>query len=290
MIRFVAFLLAGIGSLMASPTAVSGDDHPLEAVVSIPPQQGILERLGGSEVFVTVLIPPGRSPATFEPGPRQLTAILRSDLLLPLGLPFERTVTARIEKMAPGLEVCRAAASDFDAVVHGQRSSMDPHFWLDPVLATEYARNVVRCLDRLRPDSAPLFETNLEAFAGELGELDRRITRRLEPYKGRRFYVFHPAFGYFARRYGLEQIAIEHEGKNPTGRQLADVIEHARTDGVRTIFVQPQFADSSAQAVASAIGATIVPLDPLPRDVVTGIERIADAVVQALESPEEEER
>jgi len=288
--RFVTGLIVSATGLIALQAASAGGDRVLEAVVSIPPQQGILERLGGSEISVTVLIPPGRSPATFEPGPRQLAAILKSDLLLPLGLPFERTVTARIEEMAPGLEICRAAPSDLDAGAHGQRSSMDPHFWLDPVLAAQYARNVVRCLGRLRPDSLPVFESNVATLTGDLGELDRRIARRLEPFRGRRFYVFHPAFGHFAHRYGLEQTAIEYEGKNPTGRQLAEVIEHARADGIRTIFVQPQFADSSVQAVASAIGARVVPLDPLPRDIVTGIELIADEVVQALESPGEEER
>ncbi len=278
----VVMLLGGSGGAMAQ--------GPIRAVVSIPPQQEILQRLGGQQVSVTVLIPPGRSPATFEPSPRQMASVSDADLLLPLNLPFERTVVARIRHIEPDLPVCDASpvismgnAGRSDSEVHDHSRGLDPHFWLDPRLTIEYASGVTQCLCRVRPESCDVFRTNLEDYSVALDAVDARIAERLAPFSGRSFWVFHPALGYFAERYGLLQVAIEREGKNPTGRSLAEVIEGAREQGVRIIFVQRNFADSAARAVAEAVGADLVELDPLAPDLLANLDRIADLVVGSFD-------
>ena len=101
--------------------------------------------------------------------------------------------------------------------------------------------------------------------------------------KGRDLFVFHPAYGYFARQYGLTQVAVETGGRQPSARHLAELIDRARARDVRVIFVQPQFARHSARAVADAIGGAVVPLDPLAEDYLGNLEQMASTVESALQ-------
>jgi len=289
-------VIFGVTALFgAVPDGVSG--QPIKVVVSILPQQEIVQKLGGSEVSVTVLIPPGRSPATFEPSPRLMASVSDADLLLPLGLPFERTVIARIHDIEPELPICNgspisktgvstAEAIHHDALdrrKHDHSGGPDPHFWLNPQLTIEYAQRVCRCLCQTRPQDCETFTANLAIYTEKLEAADRRVAAQLAPYAGRTLFVFHPAFGHFAHRYGLRQVAIEYEGKNPTGRHLAKLIEGAQAQGAKVIFVQPQFAGTGAQAVAAATGAELVELDPLAPDLLANAERIATRIASVFE-------
>lgn len=291
--------------MMTSTVAIAAGDlgrEPLSTVVSILPQQEIVQRIGGSEVSVIVLIPPGSSPATFEPSPRLMTSLSDSDLLLPLGLPFEQTVIARIHDIEPDLAMCQGSpvfeAHDANAAVatghdhaddshsHDHSDGPDPHFWLDPQLTIEYAHRVSRCLCRARPQACDAFTENAAKYVDELSAINTRIEHQLAPYAGRTMVVFHPAFGHFASRYGLQQVAIEFEGKNPTGRHLAETIEIVKRNGTRVIFIQPQFAGSGAHALAAAIDAELVELDPLAPDLLANLERIASQLVATFSTNE----
>ncbi len=297
MTRLAATVVLGFTALFGSVSdGMAG--QPIEAVVSILPQQEILQRLGGPEVSVTVLIPPGRSPATFEPSPRLMASVSDADLLLPLGLPFERTVIGRIHDIEPELPICNfspsaeagvstAEAIHHDALdrrKHDHSQGPDPHFWLNPQLTIEYAQKVCRCLCQTRPQGCETFTANLANYTEALEASDRQISARLAPYAGRTLFVFHPAFGHFAHRYKLRQVAIEYEGKNPTGRYLSGLIQDAKTAGAKVIFVQPQFAGTGAQAVAAAIGADLVELDPLAPDLLANLERITARIAKAFEA------
>ncbi len=299
MTRFIIGVILTVTALVGTVSdGMAGE--PISAVVSILPQQEIVQRLGGSEVVVTVLIPPGRSPATFEPSPRLMASVSDADLLLPLGLPFERTVIARIHDLEPGLTVCQGSptvtvqtgTSTAEAIHHDHQDRRrhhhtqgpDPHFWLDPHLTIEYAQQVCRCLCQARPQVCETFTENLATYTEALEAADRRIAAQMAPYAGRSLVVFHPAFGHFARRYGLRQVAIEYEGKNPTGRHLGRLIDSAKAQGDRVIFVQPQFAGTSAEAVAAAVDADLVELDPLAPDLLANLERIAARIAGAFEA------
>lgn len=290
-------VVLGIAAVVGTSVEVSGES--IKAVVSILPQQEIVQEIGGSEVTVTVLIPPGKSPATFEPSPRLMAAVSDADLLLPLALPFERTVIARIHDLHPDLPVCRGLPivemetgastaeaihhDDLDHTGHDHREGPDPHFWLDPQQTIDYAHHVRRCLCDARPQACNAFTANTEIYTKKLAAADARISALLAPFSGRNLFVFHPAFGHFTHRYGLQQMAIEFEGKNPTGRHLATVIRDAEAQKVGVIFIQPQFAGSGAQAVAAAIDADLVELDPLAPDLLANLERIASIVARAFE-------
>ncbi len=168
---------------------------------------------------------------------------------------------------------------------HGEPAgdhSMDPHVWLSPLLLKHQAERIAAALMEVDPAHAPQYGANLESLLAELDAVHRRIRDRLHPYRGQAFYVFHPAFGYFADCYGLRQIAVEHGGKTPTQRQLRELIHRAAQDRPRAIFVQPQYDVRAAKVVADAIGAELVVIDDLAPDLLANLERLAEKMAAAL--------
>jgi zinc transport system substrate-binding protein len=144
------------------------------------------------------------------------------------------------------------------------------------------AENIAAALAVADPSHRRDFERNLAALIDRLDALHRRIQRTLAPYRGRSFYVFHPGFGYFADAYGLRQEAVEAGGHSPTPPELRTLIERARADGIKAIFVQPQYAPQSAQVVAEQIGGRVVVINGLAKDVLADIEDIATKVAAAM--------
>ncbi|HUX07920.1 MAG TPA: zinc ABC transporter substrate-binding protein [Acidobacteriota bacterium] len=254
--------------------------------VSIPPQAFIAERIGGGLVEVEVLVKPGQEPHTFEPLPRQMTDLARAKLYFKAGMPFEQRL---VEKIAAGfgeLKIVDSFLGAETAVLHSQAADdheeHDPHVWLAPSVVRVMAGNTAEALSEADPGNTNVYQANLAGFLAELEEVDSRISYKLARYLGGAFYVLHPAYGHFAEEYGLRQVALEAEGKLPSPQRLVSLIEQARRDGVLTVFVQPQFDRKSAEALANAIGAEVVVLDPLARDLFANLERIAEALASSF--------
>jgi zinc transport system substrate-binding protein len=266
--------------------------------VSILPQATFLERIGGRHVDIEVLIGEGQSPHTYEPTPKQMAKLATAKAYFRIGVPVEKGILRKIRQSYKNLVIVETqkgvvyrylAGHDHDhGEGHGkdpktkEKKEPDPHIWMDPKLAKIQARNIRDALSRLDPDHKQEYAANLQAFQADLDRVDARIARSLAPLKGSKMYVFHPAFGYFADAYGLIQVSIEVEGKEPGARQLAALIDRAKKDGVKVMFVQPQFSPKSAEAVAKAIGGTVLPIDPLARDYIANLDRLAAAVEQGL--------
>jgi zinc transport system substrate-binding protein len=160
----------------------------------------------------------------------------------------------------------------------GEGEYNDPHVWLSPPLLKTMAANVAAALCRADPRHEPAYQANLKRLDAEIDALDHRIARSLAPYRGQAFYVFHPAFGYFADAYGLRQESVEVEGKPPTPRQIFGLIEKARHDHVKIIFLQPQFNQQIAASIAQAIGGAVMPMDDLATDVLANLDDVAEKI------------
>jgi zinc transport system substrate-binding protein len=266
--------------------------------VSILPQVTFVERIGGERVQVQALVKPGESPATYDPGARQLADLYEADVFFRIGVPFENAFLPRLRSVVPDLPVVdtrRGIAlrrmkghhhhgeDEHDAARHDHADGDDPHTWLNPIMAAQQVRTMTDTLAGLDPQGAAYYRANSEAFIRELEQLDARLARQLEPVAGRTMMVFHPSWGYFADRYGLEQEAIEMEGKEPGARQLARLMEHAREENVSVIFVQPQFSRASAAAVAQAIKGRVVVIDALAEDYINNLEEVARRIRDGLE-------
>jgi zinc transport system substrate-binding protein len=165
---------------------------------------------------------------------------------------------------------------------HGHHEQ-DPHVWVSPPLATQMAGRIRDQLAELAPEHATDFTRNHDAFVAELRALDAELHERLDPLTNRKFMVFHPAWGYFADTYGLTQVPIENEGKEPGARALAALIEQAKRQNINVVFVQPQFDRRSAKQVAKAIGGVVVPVDPLAPDYVENLRQVGRQFAEALQ-------
>ena len=185
--------------------------------------------------------------------------------------PFERTWLDRLLDGRKGLAVVDSSSgvSDRDG---------DPHVWLSPAIMKEIARNVHRALVEILPDQRSALGENLEILLAEIGSVDARCRELLDPVRGHRFFVFHPAWGYFAEAYGLQQVAIEEHGKEPDAHHVAEIVEAAREVGAQTIFAQPQMSDASANLVAEEIGARVVMIDPLAYEWSENLEKTARSI------------
>ncbi|MBP6875562.1 MAG: zinc ABC transporter substrate-binding protein [Candidatus Eisenbacteria bacterium] len=309
-------------SLVDLPAARLRSGESIAVVVGIPPQAGIVRAIGGERVRVDVLVQPGQEPHTFEASPRQIAALLSAKIYFRIGLPFEDALLAKIGSspsptivdMGRGAQRLRiedahpqadeeehatgtagpgqARAPEREPRAKGaaqaHESELDPHLWLSPRLLPLLAQHACEALQSLDPGGAEFYAANLATFVSRLQQADARAAQALAPYRGRAFFVYHPAFGYFAEAYGLRQVAVEHGGKEPSPKRLAAFLQQARAANARTIFVQPQFDRRAAETMAQAIGGTIATLDDLAEDPLANLEAMAARIVASFEEGERE--
>jgi zinc transport system substrate-binding protein len=290
-------MLIWLVALTAVPVAAV---EPIPISVSIPPLAFFAEKVGGDRVSVHVLLPPGRSPATYAPTPAQVSRLTRSTLLFRVGVPFEAALlkgigqsgkNPRIVDTRRGITLRQLDAGghahDDHAAAAGHASHTgeghDPHIWLDPLLVKTQAATMRDALAEVDPDGAEIYRDNCRLFEKALDDLDARIRKILAPVKGRSLLVFHPSFGYFTEAYGLRQVAVETAGKSPKGKELNRLIKTAKRENVRVIFIQPQFDQHAARKIAAAIDGEIVSLDPMSGDYIENLEAMARAAAEALQ-------
>ena len=280
-----AFVLVPAVIGVATAGGLAADEKPLAVFVSIQPQAYFVERIGGGRVRPQVLVRPGESPATYALTPKRLAALAKAKVLFRIGVPFEDALVPRIARIMPGLHVVDTRQGirlrKMEAR-HHSHGGLDPHIWLSPVLVQRQAKTIFEALVRLDPKGQAGYLANYRAFVRDLDALHRRITRVLAPLRGKKLFVYHPAYGYFAETYGLIQVPVQIEGKEPTAKELARLIGMAKAQDVKVVFVQPQFSTERAEAIASAIGGAVVALDPLAKDYIRNLEEMAAKVEQAL--------
>jgi zinc transport system substrate-binding protein len=270
--------------IVSAPSVAKTTAGEISAFVSILPQAYFVERIGCKHVDVTVLVGPGRSPATYEPTPKQMARLGRSQLYFRIGTPFERGFIDKISRTFTNLTIIdtrKGVTLRYFKQSQGLEVP-DPHIWLDPKRVKIQAETISKVLKETDPAHADEFEKNLKAFQADLDRVDMKIAGILAPLKGGKIYVFHPAFGYFAESYGLTQVAVEIEGKEPSPKQLSRLINMAKKEEVRVIFVQPQYATKEARTVARAIGGVVVPINPLPRNYLKNLEDMANIIEKGL--------
>jgi zinc transport system substrate-binding protein len=251
--------------------------------VSIPPQKSFVERIAGDLVHVEVLVPAGASPATHEPTSRQMMALSEAGAWFRIGVPFEETWAPRIEANFPKLPVIDTRVGIELLTMGSKGGRADPHIWLSPRLVLQQAETIRDGLIEIWPQHAARFSAGYEVFATDLRALDADLTARFASLTERRFMIYHPALGYFARDYGLEQIAVEIHGQQPGPGSLTRIIEEARAANINVIFVQKEFDESAAQAVARAINGEVISIAPLAENTVQSIGEMAEDLLRALE-------
>lgn len=258
--------------------------------VTIAPLRSLVQAITGDDFAVEVLVPPSASPETFEPTPRQYGTMTRSPLIFGTGLiDFERHLLERLERperivdLSEGIDLIAGSCShvhtghdDAECTKHTEHAhGIDPHIWTSPRELQRMAANAYRAIHAQWPDSAR-YTANYEALRNRIAEVDSLVSKRLSGMERRWFLIYHPALTYYARAYGLRQVAVEEDGKEPSAKRLAALIDSARRDGVRTVFYQAQFPASSVEVIAADIAGKAVRIDPLSEQVLDNILVITD--------------
>ena len=258
----------------------------LNIVTSIAPLAYFIENTGGDRVEVTTLIPPGGNPHTYEPAPRQMNILSRADLFVKVGsgIEFELIWMERIEALNKDMPVCDVSrgitlinTSDEEGLEHGHshRGVKDPHIWLSPVNAIIIAENIRNSLSEIDPKGSDYYYKNARSLIEKLKVLKQNITSALGDISKRQFFIFHPAWTYFARDFDLEQIPVELSGKEPTPERLGKLIKKAINDDINVIFSSPQFSKKSADVIAGEIKGKVVFIDPMSADYINNLEHTA---------------
>lgn len=297
--RKTVIALALVLSCLAAP-AFAAD---LGVAVGVAPVAHFARKIGGELVRVTLLVPPGADAHTYEPKPSQMRALSATALYLSTGLEFELAWEQRLKSANPKMVLVRTDAGlkklpmpegheHHDHTGHGHKAlaghhhhdELDPHVWVSPAEVRHMAAAIAQALAQADPANAKAYAANLAAFQKEIDALDGQIKALFAevPADKRGFLVFHPAWGYFARDYGLTQTAIEFEGKEPTPRRLAALVKEAKAKGASVIFVQPQMSQRTADSIAKAVGARLVVADPLAEDWGANLLSVARGFRQAL--------
>jgi len=239
-------------------------------------------------------VQPGDDPHSFSPSAKQLIEISQARTVFTLGMPFLKQLREHLEETAPGLEMINLQR-DIELMTsveecdeheghhhhHGEEKEdgnkeSDIHTWLAPELLK---KQLTLIGDELEGDTAPRTQALLE----RIDVIDAELAVQLAPLKGKVIYVHHPAFGYFAKHYGLEQKSAELGGREPSAKRIVELVEASKADSVQVIFTQPQFDPSSAEKIASAINGTVVSVDPLAEDILANFKTIGDAVTSSLQ-------
>lgn len=289
----------------------------LRVFASVLPIQTFVKAVGGERVTTEVMVLPGHSPATYDPSPKQVAALAEADLYVRVGVPFETAWMKRIQTANPDMPILdlrdglrlrsqeahdhahaheheqnavstqqhaqerMADASSESAAAKEMEMEMDPHIWTSPLLARKMAIAIRDRLTALDPAGAELYAENQQRFDAELLNLHQSIQSRLAGLGNRAFLVYHPAWGYFADTYELQQIPIERAGKEPGPRRLSALIAQAKDTGTRAIFVQPEFDQRTAQQIARSINGRVEAVTPLAADYMDNLQRFAAILADA---------
>lgn len=260
------------------------------AVVSIAPLKPLVQEILGEDFEVSVLVPQGASPETFEPTPKQLREVESARFIFATGLlEFEQSLLHRIARkeqvvnLSQGIDViagtCSHAHHNHTNCSHNHSHGVDPHIWCSPKALSKMAQNTYDAISREMPDSIK-YKERYTTLSTELLNLDNEVATLCQNSHSKTFFIYHPALTYLARDYGLTQVAIEHEGKEPSVKHLAKIIELARTEGVKHIFYQSEFPASSVEAICKDTKTNAVEINPLEEDIFANIRQIITLITE----------
>lgn len=259
----------------------------LAVMVSVAPQLEAVRRIGADLITVEPLIPPNMNPENYVIPPQRVTQLSQARVWFLIGMPVETALVRKIRDSLPDLRLVdtRQGMRILDVGQHEHHHSNgvdahghDPHVWLSLQNMMVHARTVGAVLAELLPAEAEAIGRRTDVYTAELNQLEAELGARMAPCRGSTILVVHPAFGYFLSAYGLVQVAVEENGKEPGGKYLAGLLRQISELRLRAVFTQPQFSGKTAQTLANRLALQIVVLDPLPDPYQDGMRQLAEDI------------
>lgn len=272
----------------------------INIAVSIIPQKTFVEKIGGDKVNVIAIVKPGDSPHTYEPKPSDMKEISKAVIYFPIKINFENTwlekfanqnKNMKFVEMTNGISFITMKKHKHNKKKHKQKHSdshkkkntskikPDPHTWISPLNVKIMAKNIFYSLVKIDPANKSYYKENYQNFLKEITITDNKIREILFSVENNsKFMVFHPAWGYFARDYGLLQLKVEAEGKEPKPKELIEIIKQAKKENIKAIFTQKEFSTKSAQTIADSLNIKVLTESPLAENWSENLIRMANAI------------
>lgn len=290
-------LLASAGCIGRPETPAHREEGtvPLTVAVTILPQKQFVEEIAGDYARVIVLVPPGASPHTYEPTVKQLEEMSSADVYFKVGsgIDVERVWMDKLAGVNSAMTIVDTSSGiQFIAGGHDDETGSgaehasgqggyDPHIWLSPRNARVMVENTFQGLASADPTHAGVYRANADTYSAKLDALDRNISQEINRTQIRTFMVYHPAWSYFARDYGLVQVPIETDGKEPTPAGIENLIRKAKEENITVIFASPESSTKSADVIADEIGGEVVLVSALEENYLENIKNVADAFARS---------
>ena len=265
-------------------------DKPV-ITVSIAPYKYFVEKIAGDDFTVNIMVPAGANPHIYEPFPEQILGLRKSEAYISNGfMGFEMTWLDRFLEVNNSMKLL-ALSNNIDPIEphdhhdhhHGEEAEIaDPHYWVSPDCAKIMAQNLKEFLIALKPERREFYETNCAKLDSIIDNIDNEARQLFENCARRAFMIYHPNLGYLARYYNLEEISVEYEGKEPSPARLRYLINRARAENLKVIFVQKEYDVRNARTIANEIGAEVVIIDPLSEDWENATREIIELVYKSL--------
>ena len=305
----ILLLVIILSMLAASGCAVNNGSEKSTIAVGIPPLAGFVEKVAGDDFTIVTLVPPGNSPANYQPTAKEMQQLSDAGIYFTLQMPTEVAnilpkaadfnkdlniiyLRDEVSLVYPLLE---AEGHSHDEDEHDEDEhdedehdedehdedhdhgdlTVDPHLWLSPKRAIEMVNIITRELSELNPGSKDEYEANAGAFIAELEDLDARIKVIVSNMTIKSFMMYHGAYSYFADDYGLEMITLEASGKQASASDIQEVIDHAVEEGIKVVFYQDEFDDNQAKTVAEEIGGRVEKSSPLSTNYIESLDAFA---------------
>ncbi|MCT4543729.1 MAG: zinc ABC transporter substrate-binding protein [Vallitalea sp.] len=281
-----------IMSLFGCSTKQNNEKN-INIAVSIVPEATFVEAILGDKGNVTTVIPPGFSPANYQPSPKELQNISNANLYFTIGVPSEKNILPKIvNNNTKVISLREATEKDYplryfekhrhDA--HDENNNdldkketdliADPHIWMSPKRVISMVKTIEQEIINLDPNNKDYYSTNAENYITKLENLDNYIKESLTNSSSKKFIIYHPSLGYFADDYGLTMMAIEHDGKKATIETITEVVDFAKENNISVILYQKEFDSKQAKVIAEEIGGTVEEFGALSKDYIDNIKKI----------------
>ncbi|MGE0020157.1 MAG: metal ABC transporter solute-binding protein, Zn/Mn family [Draconibacterium sp.] len=285
LILSIALIFAGCGQRKATV-----ENSSKNITVSILPQKTFIEKIAGNDFTVNVLLPPGTSPAAYSLLPSQMAGIAQTAIWFRMGyIGFELSWKDKIIAANPAMKVVDLsegldliAANKSTENGETMLTGVDPHIWLSPALVKQMAAKILTEISAINPPEKEKYETNYKTFIAEIDSVDAEIRSKLAPFPGKKIITFHPSLSYFARDYGIEQLSLESGGKEPTPQRMTELIDLARRENIKVIYIQGELDREHARVFAEETGGEVVQVHPLSPDWSGNLREMTQTIISNL--------
>ncbi len=248
-------------------------------VVSVSPLESFAQRIVQGKMPTYALVHAGQNHETYELSPKEMLLLANAKIFFSTDFPFEMKLCEKLKELNPNITLV-----DLPKEIFADEKVKDLHIWTSLRLAQEIAKVMVESIVRIDPANEKLYRKGYEELTRDLAALGKEVEKKLSRFRGKKIYVVHPAWGYFLKEYGLEEVSIEKEGKEPTLQDLVSIIEAAKKDKVRVIFIQKGTGIRGANALARAVHGKVEEIDPLEEDYFSNIRTVSSKIQKALEN------